>query len=158
MVIKLLSLSIWMSVAMLAMDDPNQNNKIVVPPKVSQVRVKPPKLYTGIEENLGQIVRTEFHDGLMQGRKESEQQLNALRAEQQLLLQLVDSKAETIQYLTYDVQKSQKYYQELFTQVATISQKLSTIIGHNKSFRLGPLGDKVQELHDEIEKLKKLVI
>lgn len=148
MVIKLLSLSLWMSIAVYGMDP-------AIPSAIQGSGLKIPKIYTGIENITEKIRADAFKEGLQVGRAQGQGQINTLLAEQELLLKLVASKTEMNQKLCGDLQQTQSCLQELQSSIAAMACQLQELIGHHSSFRQKP-ADQIAKLQDLIAELKKL--
>lgn len=159
MVTKLLCLSIWMSIPMLAMQT-TQNPEQEAPSSSSEVnnslRVKPPKLYTGIDDRIEAIKTAAYRDGLTLARKESEEQIKALQADQRRLLEVLTSSSVMNIHLTNDLQQSREQLQMLQSNMRAVIQQFHEIIILNKSFRERP-ADQVALLQKALEEFKNFL-
>ncbi len=159
MVAKLLCLSIWMSISMLAMQT-TQNPEPETPSSSSEVnsslRVKPPKLYAGIDDQIEAIKAAAYSDGLTLARKESEEQIKTLQADQRRLLEVLTSYSAMNVHLTNDLQQSREQLQMLQSNMRAVVQQFHEIIILNKSFRESP-ASQIALLQKALEEFKNLL-
>lgn len=150
MVIKLLCLSIWMSIPIGAMEEGKQALS------TTQTKVKSPKLYTDIEAHIASIREQAYKDGLTVGRQEGQEQIQAFQKEQQELFSLVTSKTGINTKLTNDLQQARLRHEMLQADIRTMGAQFEALVMLNKSFRENP-ADQIAKLQDLITNLKKLV-
>jgi predicted RNase H-like nuclease (RuvC/YqgF family) len=123
--------------------------------EASQATSKPLKAYTGIEDQMINLKSQAFHDGLVSGRYEGQEQIKSLQEEQELLMKIVASKTETTKKLSYDLQQARDNFELIRTEVRTIALRLQDLAAHTKSFREKPAA-QLEELQKSIEELKKI--
>lgn len=155
MVTKLLCLSIWMSVSMLAMEEGQQELVSTDVPK----KDKMPKLCTtqNNEQDAEKIRAKAFKEGLIVGRKEGEEKIKALQGDQKLLLEVLTSKSDMNVKLTNDILQLQQQLQMFENSLAEVTQKFHQIIVVDAEFRINPT-KQVVALQTALEELKKVVL